>query len=247
MLKARRYPEVEKALGHKFKNQDLLERALTHSSAKGSGTPSARAGRAKGRAKGDNERLEFIGDRVLGLAIAEQLGELFPDSSEGDLARRFNRLVCGETCAAVARDIDLGRSMLLSDSEAAGGGRGRDTILADAMEALLAAVFLDAGFDKARTVVRQLWTPYSKALPEIAIDAKTALQEWAQGEGLPLPSYVEVGRTGPDHAPKFTAEVRIARHEPARGQGNSKRVAEQAAAEAFLAREGVWQKADADG
>lgn len=247
MLKARRHPEIEKALGHKFKNQDLLERALTHSSAKGVGSSPAHGGHRKGSPAGDNERLEFIGDRVLGLAIAELLGELFPDASEGDLARRFNRLVCGETCAAVARDIDLGRSLFLSDSEAAGGGRGRDTILADAMEALLAAVFFDAGFDKARSVVRCLWAPYSMTLPAVAIDAKTALQEWAQGEGLPLPSYVEVRRTGPDHAPIFTAEVRITRHEPARGQGNSKRVAEQAAAEAFLEREGVWQKAEADG
>lgn len=247
MLKGRRrYRELEEALGHKFRSQDLLERALTHSSVGGPGATvgQSRRSKQKDRKFGDNERLEFIGDRVLGLAVAELLGERFPEASEGELARRFNRLVCGDACAQVARDMALGGAMVLSDSEAAGGGRDRDTILADAMEAVLAAVFLDAGFDKARTVVRRLWAPYTDALPANAMDAKTALQEWAQGEGLPLPRYVEVKRTGPDHAPHFTTEVQIEDHAAERGQGSSKRIAEQAAATAFLQREKIWDAAE---
>ncbi|MEO1542544.1 MAG: ribonuclease III [Pseudomonadota bacterium] len=250
MLKPRPHPKLEKALGYKFKSQDLLQRALTHSSVTtgARGRKAAQTASADGfRAIGDNERLEFIGDRVLGLSIAELLAERFPDATEGELARRFNWLVCGDACAAVAKDIDLGRSVVISDSEAAGGGRGRDSIMADAMEAVLAAVFLDAGFEKARLVVRRLWEPYTHRLPTIAIDAKTALQEWAQGQGLALPRYVELKRTGPDHAPKFTSEVRIEKHEPAQGEGASKRVAEQSAAGSFLVREGIWESTDLDG
>lgn len=251
MLKARRYPDLEKALGYKFRAQDLIERALTHSSVTSAARKAQRAGKGERRGNGrdpavmrDNERLEFVGDRVLGLAIAAALAERFPEASEGELARRFNRLVCGDACAAVAKDIDLGRSMHLSDSEAAGGGRGRDTILADAMEAVLAAVFNDGGFEKARGVVLKLWSPYLDEQPKVAIDPKTALQEWAQGQSLALPRYVEVKRTGPDHAPHFTSEVRIEGHRPARGEGGSKRIAEQAAAGAFLVREGVWNSVD---
>ncbi|MEO1205366.1 MAG: ribonuclease III [Pseudomonadota bacterium] len=270
MFKSRNHPKLEKALGHTFKRQDYLQRALTHSSvtvgvrgralSKGSATggsgpkPSRLARRASGKsassgaaaAIGDNERLEFLGDRVLGLAISELLIERFPDASEGELARRFNWLVCGDACTAVAKDIDLGAFVVVSDSEAAGGGRGRDTILADAIEAVLAAVFLDAGFDKARGVVRRLWDPYTHRLPSIAVDAKTGLQEWAQGQGLALPRYVELNRTGPDHAPVFTAEVRIDNHAPAQGEGTSKRIAEQSAAGAFLVREGIWEQTNLD-
>jgi ribonuclease-3 len=193
---------------------------------------------AKGK-RSDNERLEFIGDRVLGLAIAELLNERFPDGSEGDLARRYNRLVRGEACAKVARSIGLGTHLILSDSEAGSGGRTKNTILADAMEALLGAIFLEAGFKTAREVVRNLWASLSEDLPATGVDAKSALQEWAQGQGLELPQYVEIARKGPDHAPHFTTEVRISGMEPARGEGASKRAAEQAAARALLEREGV--------
>ena len=229
MFWARKYKELEARLGYKFKAQDLLTRALTHSSYKGS----AKAG-------GDNERLEFVGDRVLGLAIAEMLQADFPQASEGELARRYTRLVRGETCATVGRQLALGAHLILSDSESASGGRDKETILADAVEALLGAVFLEAGFDKANAVVRHLWEPLTHAHTRVATaDPKSALQEWAQGKGLPLPSYVEIARSGPDHAPLFTTEVRIAGCKPARGEGASKRAAEQAAANVLLSREGV--------
>jgi len=229
ILRPRKYKEIEKALGHKFRNQQLIEVALTHASMRG--------GKAQ---KSDNERLEFIGDRVLGLVIAEALIEKFPSASEGELARRFNRLVRGEACARVARAVGVGPHLILSDSEAGSGGRAKATILADAMEAILGAIFLDAGFEAARDVVRRLWGGEDDRHPTSAgPDAKSALQEWAQGKGLALPEYVEVSRKGPDHAPRFTSEVRITGCAPARGEGASKRAAEQAAARALLEREGV--------
>jgi ribonuclease-3 len=180
-----------------------------------------------------------VGDRVLGLAIAEILNQQYPNANEGELARRFNRLVRGEACAKVARAIGLGAHLILSESEADSGGRDKSTILADAAEALLGAVFVDGGFEKARAVVRRLWQDQSEVVPEVAVDAKSALQEWAQGQGLALPKYTVVSRKGPDHAPHFTAEVIIMGKAPAQGEGASKRVAEQAAATALLAREGV--------
>lgn len=229
MFRARKYKDLETRLGYKFKAQDLLQRALTHSSFKGSA-----------KASGDNERLEFVGDRVLGLAIAELLQETFPKANEGELARRYNRLVRGETCAAIGRELGLGPFLILSDSESSSGGRDKETILADALEAILGAVFLDSGFEKARTVVRRLWEPLTEQHTRPATaDPKSALQEWAQGKGLSLPNYVEIARTGPDHAPQFTTEVRIPGCAPAQGEGASKRAAEQAAANAMLNREGV--------
>lgn len=230
MPQIRKSKDLEARLGYRFKDRKLLERALTHSS-----VPAAKGDRR------DNERLEFLGDRVLGLAVAELVSESFPNAAEGQLAQRYNRLVRGETCADVARSLELGRSLLLSESEAENGGRDKETILADACEALLAAVFLEAGFETARTIVRQHWGPRIAQLPEETADPKSALQEWAQGHGLALPSYVEIARKGPDHAPSFTAEVRIKGKKPARGEGQSKRAAEQSAATAMLAREGVWK------
>jgi ribonuclease III len=229
----RKLKELEGRLGHVFKDRALLKKALTHAS--------VRQASAKRR---DNERLEFLGDRVLGLAVAELLSELYPAASEGQLARLYNRLVRGGTCAEVARSLDLGPSLVLSESEASSGGRDKETILADACEALLGAVFLEAGYDKAREVVRTHWGVRLDGSPSEAADAKSALQEWAQGQGLDLPQYEEVGREGPDHAPRFTAEVRIRGKKPAQGEGASKRSAEQAAATALLAREGVWSKRD---
>jgi ribonuclease-3 len=227
MLRPRKFKELEAKIGHRFRDPGLLERALTHASVRGGKI-----------ARFDNERLEFIGDRVLGLAIAEMLNQQYPDASEGELARRYNRLVRGEACAKVARNMGLGAHLILSESEADSGGRDKTTILADAAEALLGAVFIDAGFEKARMVVRKLWQEQSEPVPEIAVDAKSALQEWAQGQGLALPKYTVVSRKGPDHAPRFTAEVIIAGRAPAQGEGASKRIAEQAAAMALLTREG---------
>jgi ribonuclease-3 len=224
----RKLKELEGRLGYAFEDRALLKKALTHAS--------VRQASAKRR---DNERLEFLGDRVLGLAVAELLSELYPAANEGQLARVYNRLVRGGTCAEVARSLDLGPSLVLSESEASSGGRDKETILADACEALLGAIFLEAGYDKAREIVRKHWGARLEGSPGESADAKSALQEWAQGQGLDLPQYEEVAREGPDHAPRFTAEVRIKGKKPARGEGASKRAAEQAAATALLAREGV--------
>lgn len=219
---------LETAIGYRFKSRPMLDRALTHAS--------TRTDQNNGQ---DNERLEFLGDRVLGLAVAELLLERDPNASEGALARRFNRLVRKETCARMARTLNLGPLLILSAAENDSGGREKDTILADATEALLAAIFLEAGYPTARDVIRLLWSPLLEGLPDAVADAKSMLQEWAQGQGLPLPRYAEVERRGPDHAPHFTTEVSIAGKKPARGTGANKRTAEQAAASAMLAREGI--------
>lgn len=226
ILRKRKYRVLETALGYKFKSEALIEQALTHSSVRGAD--------AKRR---DNERLEFLGDRVLGLCIVEVLHENYPKAREGDIARRYNTLVRAEACAKVARKIDLGPHLQLSPSEAESGGRDKDGILADAIEAVLGAVFLDGGFDKAREVVRRIWIDDGSQKADIAghIDPKSALQEWAQGRGLALPKYVALERAGPDHAPVFTAEVTVSGWPPTRGAGPSKRIAEQAAACKLLA------------
>ena len=233
MARGRNLKGLETALGYRFQSRALLERALTHASTRTEKKPAE-----------DNERLEFLGDRVLGLSIAELLLELDPVASEGALARRFNRLVRKDACALVARNLDLGTALKVSASEEESGGRDKDTILADAVEALLAAIFHEAGFPAVREVVRCLWAPLLSGLPETASDPKSALQEWAQGQGKALPVYVEMSREGPDHAPRFTTEVRINGLKPIRGIGANKRAAEQAAATALLAREGVWEKAN---
>lgn len=230
MAPARKYKDLDARLGYRFRSRDLLKKALTHASVR----------QAPGKRR-DNERLEFLGDRVLGLAIAELLWEVYPSADEGELARHYNRLVRGRTCAAIARELDLGPLLVLSEAEADSGGRGKETILADACEAVLGAIFLEAGYEAARQVVRTHWGPRVGATAADATDAKSLLQEWAQGQGLDLPAYVEVDRQGPDHAPRFTAEVRIRGRKPARGEGANKRAAEQAAASAMLAREGVWK------
>ncbi len=231
LLRARKVTDLEKAIAYGFKDRALLTQALTHSSMRVSNAP-----------RTDNERLEFLGDRVLGLAVAEMLNARLPSVSEGELARNFNRLVRGGTCAAIGRSIGLGAHLVLSSSEADNGGRDKETILADAMEAVLGAVFLEAGFDRARKIVTTLWGPMLDSRPRVAADPKSALQEWAQGRGFALPRYVEVARKGPDHAPKFVAEVRIEGCEPGLGEGPSKRHAEQAAASAVLKAQGVWSE-----
>jgi ribonuclease III len=240
--RAQKPTELEKAIGYTFKNRDLFSHALTHASVRSTKQVAGKVKADTKRKSGspppisihDNERLEFLGDRVLGLAIAELLWSTYPTDSEGQLAKRFNGMVRGETCAAIGRSIGLGPFLILSGSEADSGGRAKDTILADAVEAVLGALFIEAGFDKAREVVRHLWLPLLDDMPEATTDPKSALQEWAQGQGLPLPRYTEVTRQGPDHAPHFVSEVRVPGHPPARGEGPSKRIAEQAAATAML-------------
>ena len=220
---------LQRALGHKFRDKAILTEALTHSSARA------------GKQHADNERLEFLGDRVLGLAVAELLCELNPGANEGDLARLYNRLVQRGTCADVAIELNLGEHLRLSGSELTSGGRSKTSILADACEAVLGAIFLDAGFEAARKTVRKLWSPLAGGGTETPRDPKTALQEWAQGRKLGLPVYAEVERAGPDHAPQFTSEVRVGKVPPARGQGANKRLAEQEAARALLERERIWE------
>ena len=210
-------------LGHTFARPDLLVRALTHASMSSPTRP-------------DNQRLEFLGDRVLGLVVAEALLQADPQASEGQLAPRFNALVRKETCAEVARALDLGSVLRLGRSEAITGGRRKAALLGDAMEAVIAAVYLDAGFETAARVVRDTWGDRIDRVADDARDAKTALQEWAQARGLVPPEYVELARDGPDHAPVFTIEARLASGETARAQAAAKRLAEQAAARALLDR-----------
>jgi len=210
-------------IGHEFRQPDLLLRAVTHASISSPTRP-------------DNQRLEFLGDRVLGLAMAEALLLADMSASEGQLAPRFNALVRKETCADVAREVGLGEVLKLGRSEMMSGGRRKDALLGDAMEAVIAAVYQDAGFDAARALVLRLWGDRIAAVEADARDAKTALQEWAQARGLPPPSYSELGREGPDHQPVFTVEVWLENGAAEVARAGTKRQAEQAAARALLAR-----------
>ena len=210
-------------LGHRFDNWSLLREALTHQSA-----VSGPAGRGA-----NYQRLEFLGDRVLGLVVAELLLRRFPKEAEGALARRLAALVRQETLAEVAAAVGLERFMILGRSEAEAGAGGKPTLLSDTCEAVIGALYLDAGLEAAQAFIAEHWTPLLEAERAPPRDAKTALQEWAQGRGLPLPDYREVGRSGPDHDPLFTVEVSVKGAAPARGEGRSKRLAEQAAASAL--------------
>ena len=182
----------------------------------------------------DNQRLEFLGDRVLGLVMAEALLTADPHAPEGLLAPRYNALVRRETCADVAREIDLGAVLKLGRSEMKSGGRRKEALLADAMEAVIAAIYQDGGFDAARAAILRLWGERISNVADDARDAKTALQEWAQARGEVPPQYVETARTGPDHQPIFTIEVRLASGLTEKATAGSKRHAEQAAATALL-------------
>ena len=210
-------------LGHQFRKPELLVRAVTHASI---GTVT----------RPDNQRLEFLGDRVLGLVMAEALLAADAGASEGQLAPRFNALVRKETCADVAREVGLGDVLKLGRSEMLTGGRRKEALLGDAMEAVIAAVHQDAGFEAARALVLRLWAGRIAAVEPDARDAKTSLQEWAQARGQVPPTYVEAGRSGPDHAPVFTVRVTLASGEAAEASAGSKRVAEQAAARMLLER-----------
>ena len=215
--------EFQDRLGHRFADPALLVQAVTH--------PSVATAH-----RDDNQRLEFLGDRVLGLVIAEALFTADRAAAEGQLAPRYNALVRKETCAAVARQIDLGAVMRLGRSEMKSGGRRKDALLADAMEAVIAAIYRDAGFEAARAVVLKHWASRIETVEDDARDAKTTLQEWAQARGQTPPSYAETARSGPDHAPVFTIEARLADGQSASATAGSKRQAEQAAAKALLAK-----------
>jgi ribonuclease-3 len=216
-------------LGHPFADAGLLERALTHASV-GGGTGKIR----------DNEVLEFIGDRVIGLLAAERLAALDAKAAEGDLAVRLNALVSREACARVARAVDMGPALRLSPSETKTGGRDKDSILAGACEAVMAAIYQDGGLEAARGVFLDLWAGlFAEVNSPRTRDPKTTLQEWAQGRGKPLPAYSVTAREGPDHAPTFTVAVEVAGLPPVAAQGRSRQDAEKAAAAALLTREGA--------
>jgi ribonuclease-3 len=221
--------EFEKRIGYRFKDTALLEQALTHISALAG--PRNRAG--------SYQRLEFLGDHVLGLVISDMLYRTFPKADEGEMSRRLADLVRKEACADVARSIDLGVAIRLGASESNAGGRSRTAILADVCESLVGAVFLDGGYQAAEELITRLWDQRMRAPARPLRDAKTVLQEWAQARGLPTPSYREVERKGPDHNPEFRVTVELPNRTPAEGLGRSKRAAEQAAAAAMLTREGV--------
>jgi len=215
--------DLAAALGHGFRQKALLRKALTHPSAADSAFASY-------------ERLEFLGDRVLGLVVADMLFARFPDEPEGALAKRLAALVRRETLAEVASTMGLSAHLILARAEQEAGEAQNPALLADACEAVIAALYLDGGFEVARRFIGHYWTPLLEADLKPPQDPKTALQEWAQGRGLALPVYRELPREGPAHQPRFTVEVSVAGAEPTRGEGRSKRLAEQAAAKLLLAR-----------
>jgi ribonuclease-3 len=236
MASTERDPGLERLserLGHHFSDPRLLRQALTHSSAAGGDQAAAAS----------YERLEFLGDRVLGLIVADMLLERFPNEPEGALARRHAFLVSREALAEVARGLDLGAALVISKGEAEGGGRENPALLADVCEAVIGAMYRDAGLDAARRFVVPRWEPLVRQDRKPPQDSKTALQEWAQARGLPLPSYSEVARSGPPHDPQFTVEAEVRGYPAEQGQGRSKRLAEQDAATRLLTR----LRAEADG
>lgn len=233
MPKTRTHDKLEARLGYRFADPELLDRALTHSSAV---SPSKRIERSY-------QRLEFLGDRVLGLVVADMLFRRMPRANEGELSRSLNTLVRKETCAAIARELDLGTEINLGESEARTGGAHKEAILGDVMEAVIGAVYCDGGLGRAFEIIERLFGEHVGQAGTDRDDAKTTLQEWAQGRGLEPPLYHEIERKGPDHAPEFTIAVRLNGFEQIEASGPSKKLAEHKAAERFLVREKVWRGA----
>lgn len=219
--------ELTERLGYTFTNPQLLQEALTH--------PSLTGPQNRSNKKGDAapyERMEFLGDRVLGLVIAEWLYTLFPNANEGELAKRHAALVNRDALHEIALDIRLDRHLRLARGESVQAARKNLAALSDAVEALIGAMYLDGGLEVARRFIQRYWrTHASSAAPS---DPKTALQEWAQGQGLPLPAYRVVERSGPAHAPKFIIEASVKGYPPAMAEGESKRAAEKLAAGLLL-------------
>lgn len=206
-------------LEYVFRDPALLELALTHPS----------AGKVA-----NNQRLEFLGDSVLGAIVAKMLYEMYPAEPEGELARRHAALVRGETLAQMARDMGLGAELRIAGSEAKSGGRDNPSNLEDALEALIGALYIDGGIEAAQAFILPRWKALAQSTLTPPKDAKTALQEWAQGRGLPVPAYTLAASSGPAHAPLFTMEVTVQGYPPARAEAASKRAAEQLAAEQLL-------------
>lgn len=224
--------KLEEAIGHRFKDRTLLEMALTHISAL-TGTP----------AVGPHyQRLEFLGDRVLGLVAADLVYRRFPDIAEGALSRRFNLIVRKETCAEVAEGWNVPPYIRLGTGEKQSGLRKKAALLGDVCEAIIAAVYLDGGFDAAFKVVETAFAPKLTESGRVTRDPKSRLQEWAMGQGMPAPVYRLVERTGPDHAPVFIISAELPGYDPVRGEGASKKLAEQKAARAFMTRENVTEE-----
>lgn len=223
---------TEAALGHHFANPDLLAEALTHRSALGI-AQAARGRRAPSTGSGSNERLEFLGDRVLGLIMAEWLVERFPGEQEGALGRRHAHLVSGPVIAAIAERIGLPELLSVAPGESRAGVRTRATVIADATEALIGALYCDGGLGPARDFVRRAWAESVEGQQAPPKDAKTALQEWFLARGERLPEYRLIASAGPPHDPVFTIGVRSGEHEGT-GAAGSKRVAERLAAEDLL-------------
>lgn len=247
------WADILALIGHDFARPELLETALTHPSSTGrkraktakrpapgtlkTGTrKTGGKGAAKAAKLADNQRLEFLGDRVLGLIVAEMLFAAFPDEDEGALAKRFAALVRQEGLAAVALKLGLGRFLTLSKGEEESGGRDNPATLADACEAVIGALYLDAGLEAARIFIERHWQPMMSAERLPPKDAKTELQEWAQAAGLNLPRYTVVRSDGPPHDPVFEVAAAVEGRPPASGAGRSKRAAEQAAARELLSR-----------
>lgn len=229
--------ELERRIGYNFRDRDLLERALTHASV-GDGAREVR----------HNERLEFLGDRVLNLCAAERLMALDPDSREGAMSQRLANLVNYHACARAAHRAGLPDAMRLSASATKVGARKSDAVLGDACEALMAALYIDGGLDTAKAFFLKFWAEEFDDLDAPrAKDPKTQLQEWAQGLGLPLPHYEIVSREGPAHAPVFVIEVQVQGFSPERGEGGSRQTAEKSAAQTMLLkREGVESEPETD-
>ena len=221
MKKSEAIRSFEQRLGYEFSNLSLLVEALTHSS-------------IASDFRKDNQRLEFLGDRVLGLVMAEALLEIDQTAPEGTLAPRFNALVRKETCAEVARQIELGGVLKIGRSEMLSGGRRKDALLGDGMEAVIAAIYKDGGFEIAKTIIIKLWGDRIKNVKVDARDPKTMLQEWAQARGQNPPNYEVISRSGPDHAPDFLVKVILASGETSEAMAGSKRQAEQMAAKELL-------------
>ncbi len=221
--------ELERRVGHAFADRDLLERALTHASV-GDGAREVR----------HNERLEFLGDRVLNLCAAERLMALDPDAREGEMSRLLASLVNYHACARAAKRAGLPDALRMSASATKVGARKSDAVLGDACEALIAALYIDGGLETARAFFLKFWEEEFARLDEPrSKDPKTQLQEWVQGMGKPLPEYEVIDRTGPSHAPCFTVEVRVTGFPSERGEGRSRQAAEKAAAQhMLLKREG---------
>lgn len=210
---------LEERIGYQFENPAWRDQALTHSSKSGAA---------------NNERIEFLGDRVLNLVMADALFRQFPQENEGSLAKRHSALVQGRMLAVIGASISLADHIILSDAERLSGGATNENIISDAMEALLGAVFLDGGLEPARDMIIRLWGDNILNQTEAHQDPKTELQEWVQARGLPLPDYEIVGRSGPDHAPLFEIQVRVRGCEPIVAEGPSRRHAEKTAARLML-------------